>query len=341
MRQAEKRRATPALECLEDRQLLSVFTGATRVRPVFAAQGAFFIQVSGPGVVNAHRAIQGGIDLKVYGTTTSSTVTITLEQPRPHFPTGLLPIHALIVTSGQLGGLVAPDVVLKGKMTPLVGSMSELELGALGPKAQVDVSGGVGTFDVQNVNLGPTGHVAISNDLNTGETSSAFTIGAMNIDGGRFTIGPDAFGPFSILGSLDINHDGLLAVTRDLGGAPTIGGSVVLSTGGEIVVGRNLNDLTIRGDLVVNPTGSGISVGGALNFLTVDGFFQGQGGTSTPTLFDLGVGLDLIGLNILGGQSGVGGLVNANIRAGGAIAGKIIPYGVVNSTIQPNTPPPL
>jgi hypothetical protein len=339
-RRGDRRRSMPALEALENRELLSFYTGPARVRPVLAAQGAFLIQVAGPGAVEVHPASGGGIDLKIFGTSTSSTVTISLEQPRPHFSTGLLPINQLVVTSGQLGSLEAPDVDLTGKMSALSGSMSTLELGGVGPKAQVDVSGGVGTLDIQTVNLGPTGHVAITNDLSGGEADSAITIGTMNLNGGLFEIGPDADGTLSILGSVGIHHNGLLFITRDLGGTSTIGGSVTLDTGGQIRVGRNLSDLTITGDLVVSPLGSGISVGGALNDLTINGYFQGQGGTSAPTAFDLGVGLNLTGLSILGGVTGVAGLINANIRAGGSITGVNIPYGISNSTIQPNTPPP-
>ena len=61
---------------------------------------------------------------------------------------------------------------------------------------------------------------------------------------------------------------------------------------------------------------------------------------AAPTLFDLGVGLNISGLTILGGNSSLNGLINANIRAGGSISGVDIVYGIVNSTIQPNTPPP-
>ena len=84
------------------------------------------------------------------------------------------------------------------------------------------------------------------------------------------------------------------------------------------MVGRNLSDLTVTGNLIVNPSGSGIVVNGALGSLTVDGFFQGQGGTAAPKVFDLGVGLNTSGLTILGANSGLSGLINANIRSGGS-----------------------
>jgi hypothetical protein len=52
------------------------------------------------------------------------------------------------------------------------------------------------------------------------------------------------------------------------------------------------------------------------------------------------VGLSVSGLTISGGTTSQDGLINANIRAGGSIMGEDITYGSVNSTIQPNTPPP-
>ena len=59
-----------------------------------------------------------------------------------------------------------------------------LEFGALGPGAQIDVNGSVGTMDVGSVNLGPGGHVVITGDLNgsvpepepSSSTTTAMTI---------------------------------------------------------------------------------------------------------------------------------------------------------------------
>ena len=49
--------------------------------------------------------------------------------------------------------------------------------------------------------------------------------------------------------------------------------------------------------------------------------------------------MDAVRLTILGALSGQGGLINANVRAGGSISNVNIVYGTINSTIQPNTPP--
>ena len=291
----------------------------------------------GEGASGAH----GAIGLSAFGTTTDSTITVSLVRPRWHAAAELLPIHSLTVTSGLLGGLDASAAELTGAMTPLNNTVSTLELGGIGPGAQIVVNGSVSEMTVALVDLGPSGRVVISGALNTADLAGPMTIGGITIDGGRFVIGQDSLAPISVTGNMDISQDGLFSVGRDLDGGLTVNGNLELDTGGQLMVGRNLSDLTVNGNVIVNPTGSGIVVNGALNGLTVNGIFQGQGGTSAPTFFDLGVGLNFTGLTINGGNKAQNGLINANIRAGGSISGVDIAYGTVNSTIQPFTPPPL
>ena len=334
------RSAAPVLECLESRRLLSLYTGASANLPVASTAGAFVVQVSGPGVVKAQPAAHGAIDLTAYGTTASTTITITQTKPRYHFANQLLMIHGLVVRSGQLGGLAALPAELNGRMTPLTNSVNNLDIGTLGPKAQVTINGSLGAMSVSNIDLGPTGHVEITGDLNSFAQSGPMTIGAITLDGGRFTVGRDSLESIAISGDLTISRDGQLAIGRDQDGTFTVDGSVLLNTGGQLLVGRNLGDLSINGNLIVGPSGSGIAVNGALNGLTVNGYLQGQGGTSAPSAIDLGVGLNLTSLTILGGVSGQGGLINANIRAGGTVSGVEIAYGSFQSTIQTNTSMP-
>ncbi len=346
-RRSRGRPSVPTVERLERRRLLSFYTGPSANRPVLASGGAFLVQVEGSGVVKVHPAGHGAIDLVAFGTDTSSTISITQARPLWHFANRLLAIHKLVIVSGQLGSLEAAPAELTGKMSTLSQPMNTLELGALGPAAQVDINGGIETFAVTTVNLGPTGQVALTQGSGNSGASASFTVGTMTLDGGQFAIGGDADAALSIQGNLTASHDGELSVGRDIVGGLTVGGSVELETGGQISIGRNVSELVINGNLIVSPaspgvpSGSGISVGGELSNFVVGGYFQGQGGTATPTAFDLGVGLNLTGLAIQGGKSGVGGLINANIRAGGAINSVNIPYGSVNSTIQPNTPPPI
>jgi hypothetical protein len=327
----------PRVECLESRRLLSFFTGPATVRPVVSRAGAFLVQVSGPGVVKVLPAAQGGIDLTAYGTTTDSTITITQTRARYHFPNQFLAIHNFIVKSGQLGSLEAAAAALYGKMTPLASTVRRFAIGGLGPKAQVDINGNVGTMIVSTINLGPTGHVAIAGDMNSLAQSSQMQIGAITLDGGDFTIGRDSLESIQIAGNMSVSRDGRFSVGRDQDGIFTVTGSLLLQSGGQLRIGRNLNGLTVEGNLIVSPSGSGVAVLGALNGLTVDGYFQGQGGTTAPTVTDLGVGLNLTSLTIVGGVPGQGGLNSANVRAGGSISGINIAYGSVNSSIQPNT----
>jgi len=335
-----RRAIAPALEHLEGRRLLSFYTGPSAIRPVHSTAGDFLIQVSGPGLVKVHPAGHGAIDLSAFGTTIDSTITINLVRPRWHFAGRFLPIRTLTVTSGLLGSLVAAPVELTGTMTPLNNGVTDLELGGIGPAARLDINGSVGEMTVATIDLGPTGHVVVSGALNTADLTDSLTIGGMTIDGGRFVVGQDSLAPILITGNMTISHDGVFSVGRDLDGSLSVNGNLELDSGGQLAVGRNLSDLTVTGNLIVNPSGSGIVVGGALGDATVDGFFQGQGGMAAPTLFDLGVGLNMTGLTIRGGNSSLDGLINANIRAGGSISGVDIVYGTVNSTIQPNTPPP-
>ena len=348
-RQRRRSRIAPAIEALEGRRLLSVYTGPSAVRNILSSGGVFRIQVEGPGVIKVHSAGKGAIDLTAFGTNADTTLSVSQVRPRYHFPSQLLSIDKLSVTSDQLGGLDASAAKLTGIMTPLMNTMQTLTLGELGPRAHVEVDGSVGVMAVSTINLGPTGLVSISGGLNTavptGSTSTASligvkTIGSLNLDGGRFVIGQDSLAPISILDNMTISHDGLFSVGRDLDASLTVNGNLELDSGGQLMVGRNLSDLTVNGNVIVNPSGSGIVVNGVLGTLVVEGLFQGQGGTAAPTFFDLGVGLTINGLSILGGNTALNSLINANIRAGGSISGVDIAYGSVNSTIQPNTPPP-
>ncbi len=261
------RRVAPEFERLELRQLLSFYTGPSANRPVLGSGGAFFVQVAGPGVVKVHPAGHGAIQLVAFGTNTSSSITITQVQPRWHSPTRPLAIQKLVIVSGQLGSLEAAPAELTGKMSALSQPMSSLELGELGPAAQIDISGGVETFDVTTVNLGPTGHVDLTAASGGSGASESFTVGAMTLDGGQFSIGGDADATLAIAGNLTASHDGELSIGRDAVGGITVGGSVELDTGGQINVGRNVSELSITGNLIVSPvspgvpSGSGISVG--------------------------------------------------------------------------------
>jgi hypothetical protein len=369
------RRVAPALESLEGRRLLSFYTGPMSHRPLVTPAGAFLVAVGGPGVVEVSHLAGGAIDLNAYGTTSASTITIIETQPRFHEASQPLLIHNLRIRSGQLGGLVATPAELQGRMTPLTSSVNTLDVGTIGPKAQVDINGSVGSLSIASIDLGPTGRVNIAGDINTitqgggallpvtpptttttintttgittitstgGATTSTtsptgvMTIGNITINGGHFSIGRDSLESIAINGDVLINRDGTFSIGRDQDGTFTVNGSMVLSSGGQLAIGRNLGNLAITGNLIVQPSGSGVAVGGALSSLTVNGYIQGQGGQSAPSAIDVGVGLNLSGLTVNGGVSGQGGLINTNVRVGGSASGVKVAYGLYNSTIQSN-----
>jgi hypothetical protein len=333
---------SPRLEPLEGRELLStLFTGPSATLPVRTTGGIFQIQVSGPGVVKVHPAGRSAIQLTAFGTTSATTITVGQLRPLWHSPSRLLVLNKVVVVSGQLGSFNATPSELNGSMTQINNTVNTLEFGEIGPNAQIKVNGDVGTMSANQVDLGPLGQVVISGALNTNDLTGSMTIGNLTVNSGRFVIGADSIAPISVTGDMTISKNGLFSVGRDMDGSLTVNGNLELDTGGQLFVGRNMSNLTVNGNIIVNPSGSGIVVNGALGSLSVTGIFQGQGGTSAPTLFDLGVGLTLDGLNIAGGTLSQNGLINANIRAGSTISGVNITYGTVNSTIQPNTPPPV
>jgi hypothetical protein len=343
-------RLSPNAEVLGPRRLLSGYNGPAVIQPVVSPTGIYLIEVAGPGYVSTEPAARGAVNIRAYGTTSGTTITVVQARPRLHVPNGLLSIHNLTVRSGELGNVDATAAALTGRVTPLAGGVTTFDVGAIEPKAQVDIQGDVGSLSAGTIDIGPTGRFTISGDLNSlGQSDSesgglvplepagAMTIGSITIDGGILSIGRDSLASITIQDNLDLNHDGVLAIGRDQDGNFSVNGSIILDTGGQLTVGRNLNDLAVNGNVIVNPSGSGIVVHGALNGLTINGYFQGQGGLSAPSLVDLGVGLNLSNLTISGGVSGKGGLINANITAGGTVSAVGVVYGTYNSSVVSNT----
>src|SRR5271157_5130518 len=328
----------PVLESLEGRQLLALFTGFSHVRHIPTNSGVYSLQIGGPGVLKTQPAGRGSFDVKVLGTTDTSTVTITQVRPRFHVANNLMSIDKLIIRSGQIGSIQAGPVELNGAMTPLSSSVGTLEFGALGPGAQIDVNGNVGTMDVGSVNLGPGGHVVITGDVNGSfqslspgsATTTSLTIANMNLDGGQFTIGRDSLKTISISGDLSLSHDGLFAIGPDQTPTLSVGGSVIIDSGGQLNVGGNLTALTVGGNVLINPGASGIVVEGDLTQMTVNGFLRGQGSANAV---DLGVGLNLDGLTVLGGGANQGGIQSANINVGKSISQLDVSHGIFRSWI--------
>ncbi len=331
-----RRRVEPGLEALESRQLLTLFTGFSRVRNVPTRSGVFSLAIDGPGVLRTAPAGNGAYNVKVMGTTTESTLSITQVRPRLHAVSTLLPIRDIFIKSGEIGRVNAGAVLLDGGMTPINGSLGSIAFGALGPRAQIDVLGSVGSMSFGSVDLGPGGRVVIAGDLTgagsstTDTATSGLSIGQMSLRNGQFIIGRDAIAPVTIAGDLRLSENGLFSTGRDQRGTLGVGGSVVIDTGGEILVGRNLAGMAVNGDILVNPNAGGILVKGNLGGLRVNGIFRGQG---SPTDTDLAVGLNLTGLEVLGGGADQASIQNANISVGKNLTGLVAEHGIFRSWI--------
>jgi hypothetical protein len=316
------------VERLEGRQLLShFFSGATAVRPIQTPGGVYTVTMNGPGLVNASQLGRGVIGLKLYGTTSATTVDIALTRQRLHQPLAPLKIGSIKVLSGQVGAIDAGGASLLGTVTPLNGDVRALQFGDLGPNARIDVGGTLGSLSVGAVELGPNGHVKIAGDL----SQSLMVAGPMTVDGGQFVIGHDLRGGAAIGGDLTITDHGVVSVGQDVTGAFAVNGNLALSNNGTLSVGRNESALMVNGNLVVSPTGSEVVVGGDLDLLQVNGVFQGQG---TRTATDLAVGLNLGNLVVLGASPNQGGLQGANIDVGKNILGLNVLHGIFDSFIS-------
>ncbi len=251
-RSAQVRRTStaPAVESLEGRHLLSTFTGFTHVRNILTPAGIFFLQVTGPGVLKASPAGHGAINLNVLGTTTNSSLSITQVQPRFHVVNTLLVIQNLTIKSGQIGNIQASAAELNGPMTlpmtPLTTSINTLQFGALGPNAQIDVNGSVGSMSVQNVNLGPSGHVVIADDLNSLTVTGNLLVnpGSTGIVVGGNLNGLTVNGIFQGQGTSAID----LSVGLDLTNFTVLGGSIL--GGGSNLGGVRSANISVGKDIV-------------------------------------------------------------------------------------------
>jgi hypothetical protein len=363
--------AAPVLEPLETRQLLSFYTGFSSVRNIPTRSGIYNLQIAGPGILKTNAAPGGAVDLKVLGTSTDSTLTITQVRPRFHAPNQLLSIRNLTIRSGQIGSVIATPVELDGTMTPLTTAVTTLQFGGLGPAAQVDVDGGVGSMSLGDVNLGPTGHVVIAGNI-TGSSTTTTTSSGTGTGTGTVTITGTVTGTITATGSgssttnvvpLTAGQVSIGRMSIDGGEFRILGDSVApiqiqgglsLSHNGVFIVARDqTGSMTVGGSIVIDSGGqlqvgrnlSSLSVGGDVlinpgaSGIVVGGDVGGLTvngifrGQGSPSAIDLGVGLNLNNLSILGGSAGQGGLQNANISVGKNLNGLNVPHGIYRSWI--------
>src|SRR5271166_2198890 len=245
-----RRTATkPVLESLEGRQLLALFTGFSHVRNILTNSGVYSFQIDGPGVLKTQPAGGGSFDVKVLGTTDASTLTITQVRPRFHVANNLMSIDNLTIRSGQIGSILAGPVELDGAMSPLSSSVGTLEFGALGPGAQINVNGSVGSMSVGQLLLGPAGHVIIAGNLNgttvptNNSTTSASGTGSVTITG-------------TVTGTINATGtgSGTAPTTPQTVGAITIG-TMAINGGEFVVVGDAVAPIQITNDMSLSDNG--------------------------------------------------------------------------------------
>jgi hypothetical protein len=337
----------PAVEPLEGRTLLShFFAGATPIRPVQTTGGLYLLTMNGPGLEKVQHQKGGSIAITLYGTTTSSTLDVSQTRTRPHVAAGPLQISSIRVVSGELGGIVAPVAALEGPMTPLSGGASTLQFQTLGPNAQIDVNGSLGSLSLAGATLGRSGHVRIAGDV----LSSLSIGGPLSIDRGSFVVGHDLAGSLSV-GSVSLTRGGAFVVGHDLSGGATVTGNLAITSQGVLSVGHDLGGLTVgqgaaldSGGLLAvgNDVTGAVTVTGALSLSNgakvlvgrdTTGAIQVNGDMTLASGSAFGVGRNVSSLTVNGDLTESG---KATITVGGNLSNLTV-NGAYTGNNSPNT----
>ena len=293
----------PHIEALERRQLLSFLQpfGAKFTR-VQSGGVVDVISVAGPGQVFTKRINRKLIAISLAGTTQDSQVTISSLGAGLAGANRPLQIGKIVVRSGRLGsfqGLTTAD--LDGPMTPLTGPVTSLQFDAIGPGAQISISGNLGQLSVnRGIDLATAGHINVSNDL----TGSLSITRDLTLAGGQINIGQDLTGTVSIGGNLSESNGSQFSVGRNLGsaasttgssaGSVAVAGNLAIDSDSKLSVGGNLIALTVGGNFEASGNGE-ISVTGNLGSLTVSG---GGGASATGNVTLSSGGELLVGQNL-------------------------------------------
>jgi hypothetical protein len=339
-RAARSRMASaPVVEPLEGRRLLSLYQGPTMSRALFSDNALYQVSVTGGGFEKISQLGEGHhklFSITLYGTTSASQLNVTLKTALPGFGKQgtQLQIGQINVVSGLLGAINAASTAdLQGAITPLQGGIQTLAFNILGPNAQINALGSVGTFQVGAADLGPNGVVNI-----TGSTTNALSVGTMDLAGGKFLIDGSASGGLSI-GSLDITQSGQFLIGSDVSAPSTFGTTTI--DGGRFLVSQDVTGLLTTGNLTIQNTGQfivGNSLSGGLQVngteqISTNGLFQVGSDLGSPSVspglnvtqnlaLDSGgkllVGRDVYGMSVFGnltftpsaGTIAVGGNLN-------------------------------
>jgi len=302
----------PRVESLEERQLLSLYTGPSTTRPIASNGSMFTISVTGGGFQTVKRLKGGQLAINLYSTNANSQVVIDSQKLKAHFSNAQLDIARINVKTGQLGSITAGSANLLGPMTPLNNSVSAISFGTLGRNATVDVNGDLGELNVGLINLGPTGKVHVGGNL-TGSLG-----GSIHLDGGRLVIDNDVTGTLNP-SNLLVERGGILAVGHDVSGGIDLAGRLEARSNGLINIGHNLAGMKL---------GRGLSLQGGRfvvgNDLTGETSISSSAEVTDQGLFN--VGRDLAGsfsiqddLTLDRGGSVVVGRDVASLLVGGSL----------------------
>lgn len=290
-------RQQPTIEALEQRELLSRTIPLRLVpagsRTIMSDRAVYRLNLDGPGFVKVQPMRGGTFDVKLFGTTEESALTVRRLRVGPHFAGSGLPIGSIDVKSGLLGAIEARDTAeLLGPVTPIANTVRTIELRTIGPEATIDLREGLGSLQAGSIQLGPQGGVHVARGL----PGPIVVANALELDGGSILVdqGPiggvianrltiqnggrlasgGAFGPIHVATDLRIDSNGSLGSGTTLGGITTGRDLVIVPSGridvgtdsiGPIHVGEDLvldgGPIVIQGDLV-----GGLSVGRDAHF---------------------------------------------------------------------------
>lgn len=336
MARTRSRQASLAVEALEGRQLLSIYLGPTKSRPLFSGQAFYQVEVTGPGyqtVKTLGKGFHRVIAINLFGTTAESQLNITQSSVRARFgrDNTRLQVGQINVQSGLLGGINAAGTAdLLGSVSTLENGVTTLAFNSLGPNARINVQGSVGNVQVGSTNLSPNGLVQIDGDV-TGQ----FNVGTLGIDGGKVIIGRNVAGGLN-LGGVDVTRGGQFIVGNDVTATSSLGtmnvdGGLVL-LGHDVTAPLSTNDLTVQnaGQFIVgNDLSGGLRVAGAGRILT-NGIVQVVGNLASLDVTQ-GLTIDSSGKLVVGNDatgpitvgSGVTLANNAQLSVGRDVLGGV------------------
>jgi hypothetical protein len=315
------------------------------VRNVLFDHAVYTVKVDGPGRLHVRPAGRGKVGIELFGTTEDSALKVIRKRVGLHYDGSALSVGRIDVNSGLLGAIDAPPAALTGNVSSLDGSLRLLRLGAVGPRARIEVGANLDRFEAGSIALGPTGLIHVAGQLGTLDVAGrvdldggslladqglvgAVNVGALRIAGGGRLASGGVLGALRVASDATITDGASLASRMSLQGLE-IGGTLEVGAGGRIDVGQDLNGLVRIGNDLRLTGGQIVVAGDVLNDFTVgrDVLASGGGSLSIGRNLDgrLMIGDDLqvdsgtiqVGRDVAG-VVGVAG--NAQLRAGGVVS---------------------